>query len=588
MLKRAFIFGLSILCSPLFAQPLAVPEVPHKMNFAGITLTIRDDARREIQKDVDALMQSPRHFQIKVERAKAYFPIIEKIFAEENLPNDFKYLVLQESALIGDAVSVSNAVGFWQFKDFTAREVGLRVDDVVDERMNIASATRGAARYIKKNNYQFNNWIYALQAYQMGAGGVSRAVRDVESGVRHMTITSQTYWYVKKFLAHKIAFEGALETNSNTSLQITWVSNNTIQSIQEQTGLEETKLRALNLWIRKNVIPDDKQYALILPKNDGSTLAQPEKLISTTTKPSTKSKTKESAKQYLHGIPVVYAQGGESISALAQKSGLSLPAFMRYNDLHGNEKIQTNVPYYLKAKHKKSKKINTQLKEGQTLWQISQQEGIRLTSLKKFNRNKIETLQPGETIWLTTRKNKNENQSELTTLQEPTLDNATFNWEIVLSTDSASILPVQTKEKLATTEQKENTDSDKQTNILPTLRQIPADGLHEVRPGETLSAISRLYGIDVEKLQLLNNLVGTTIQPGQKLKLTEQTSQAATVKNVLWHEVKPGQTLYAIARQYGVTIKEICDWNDKKDFDVKPGDKIKIEVNKKEIDNTNR
>ncbi|MFN8844722.1 MAG: lytic transglycosylase domain-containing protein, partial [Chryseotalea sp.] len=208
MLKRAFIFGLSILCSPLFAQPLAVPEVPHKMNFAGITLTIRDDARREIQKDVDALMQSPRHFQIKVERAKAYFPIIEKIFAEENLPNDFKYLVLQESALIGDAVSVSNAVGFWQFKDFTAREVGLRVDDVVDERMNIASATRGAARYIKKNNYQFNNWIYALQAYQMGAGGVSRAVRDVESGVRHMTITSQTYWYVKKFLAHKIAVVG--------------------------------------------------------------------------------------------------------------------------------------------------------------------------------------------------------------------------------------------------------------------------------------------------------------------------------------------------------------------------------------------
>ena len=47
-------------------------EVPHKLDFAGITLIIRDDARREIQKDVDALTQSPRHYQIKAERAKTY------------------------------------------------------------------------------------------------------------------------------------------------------------------------------------------------------------------------------------------------------------------------------------------------------------------------------------------------------------------------------------------------------------------------------------------------------------------------------------------------------------------------------------
>src|SRR6187402_767953 len=138
------------------------PEVPAKMQFAGMTLTIRDDARKEIQKDVNALTQSPRHHNIKVERAKTYFPIIEKVFEEERVPDDFKYLVLQESALIADAVSVSNAVGFWQFKDFTAVEMGMRVDKEIDERMNLISASRGAARYIKQNNYFFNNWVYAL------------------------------------------------------------------------------------------------------------------------------------------------------------------------------------------------------------------------------------------------------------------------------------------------------------------------------------------------------------------------------------------------------------------------------------------
>src|SRR5690349_24969919 len=186
-------------------------EVPHKLDFAGITLVIRDDARREIQKDVDALTASPRHYQIKAERAKTYFPIIEKIFREEGVPEDFKYLVLQESALIPDAVSSSNAVGFWQFKDFTAIEMGLRVDKEVDERMNIVSSTRAAAKYLKKNNHYFNNWLYALQAYQMGAGGVLQSVKDHEAGTKHMEITSKTYWYVKKFLAHKVAYEEAVK-----------------------------------------------------------------------------------------------------------------------------------------------------------------------------------------------------------------------------------------------------------------------------------------------------------------------------------------------------------------------------------------
>src|SRR5687768_2362235 len=150
-------------------------EVPHKLDFAGITLIIRDDARKEIQKDVDALTQSLRHYNIKAERAKTYFPIIEKIFRDEKVPDDFKYLALQESALIPDAVSTSNAVGFWQFKDFTAIENGLRVDRDIDERMNIVASSRAAARYIKKNNSFFDNWIYALQAYQMGAGGVMKS-----------------------------------------------------------------------------------------------------------------------------------------------------------------------------------------------------------------------------------------------------------------------------------------------------------------------------------------------------------------------------------------------------------------------------
>src|SRR5690606_34716144 len=130
----------------------SIPKVPATMEVAGLKLKITPEAQAEIQKDVSALRASDKYFQIKLDRVNLYFPIIERIFKEEGVPDDLKYLSVQESSLISDAVSTSDAVGFWQFKDFTAREVGLRVDAKVDERKNIVSSSRGAARYLKRNN----------------------------------------------------------------------------------------------------------------------------------------------------------------------------------------------------------------------------------------------------------------------------------------------------------------------------------------------------------------------------------------------------------------------------------------------------
>jgi len=198
--------ALLLLFTP-FLGTAQRPQVPSKLTFAGIELRIQANARAEIQRDVDALTHSPKYYKIKADRAAQYFPIIERIFREEGLPEDFKYLVLQESALIPDAVSTSNAVGFWQFKKASGGEMGLRMDRQVDERMNIVSSSRAAAGYLQKNNYYFNNWVIALQAYQMGAGAAIDAVGEKYNGAKRMTIDKGTYWYVKKFLAHLVAFQ---------------------------------------------------------------------------------------------------------------------------------------------------------------------------------------------------------------------------------------------------------------------------------------------------------------------------------------------------------------------------------------------
>lgn len=548
------------------AQPYEVPQVPHKMNFAGISLSIRDDARREIQKDVDALWQSPKHFNIKAERAKTYFPIIEKIFAEERVPDDFKYLVLQESALIADAVSVSNAVGFWQFKDFTAMEMGLRVDDTIDERMNIASASRGAAKYIKKNNYQFNNWVYALQAYQMGAGGVLRSVHDTESGAKHMDITSSTYWYVKKFLAHKVAFEKVVEEKPQQP--ISTLENNRQRSVEElaqDLSISPEELLAYNKWIRKGNIPDDRTYAIIVPLPENKLPSRPsEQAVAKKTEAATKAG--EQSFIHINGIRALKAQTGESMTALAKRAGVSLPSFMSYNDLLGHEKIVVGTYYY--AEHKKSKGAQSHAiaKSGDDLWLISQQYGVTLKKLKKYNRADSKTLQPGQQIWLASKMPKqisNDFNNEGTVAVEDRY----FNWGTSAESNAIKTITVQASAS------HETALSSLTAPIVPSSLSI-----HIVQAGENIHSIAKKYALDVQDLKRWNQLGDNVeLQHGQQLNLQEtRDTPPAAKREEVEHEVQPSDTLYGIARQYGVTIKELMDWNQKKDFSLTVGEKLKV------------
>lgn len=582
------------------------PQVPHKLRFAGMTLTIRDDARREIQKDVDALTQSPRYFNIKVERARTYFPVIEKIFEEERLPDEFKYLVLQESALIPDAVSVSKAVGFWQFKDFTALEMGLRVDKEIDERMNIVSSTRAAARYLKKNNYFFNNWLYALQAYQMGAGGVMDAVKDTKSGATHMEITGKTYWYVKKFLAHMVAFEPAVKGQGAT--QLAFYENKEKQSVKDlakTVEMDEEQLRSYNKWIKNGVIPGDRAYAVALPVPTGARLASSLPLsglgVNNGTKASVGSlNTIKHDRVRVNGVWAIRATAGESMTALAARAGVDLSDFLKYNEVSINHKPTPDQHYFESRKRARAQQAYHKVQPGETLWMISQRYGVRMKKLRRFNRFKSEAdLKPGMTLWLSSMRPKNNQQApppdEIIELDQSEV----FSWtaspvEVVATTEpttqqisTAPVPQVEEKEQDTLKISKQADDV-----ILPdTLKESKADSSktavitvipeqHVVQPGETLYGIARKYDLAVMDIVAWNELnLQTPLKPGQTLKLQgkrdDSEVKAPTAAEII-HEVKASDTLYSVARQYGVTIKELMDWNNKKDFTVSVGEKLKI------------
>lgn len=600
------------------AQVANVPQVPHKMQFAGMTLTIRDDARREIQKDVDALRQSPRHFNIKVERAKTYFPLIEKVFREEGVPEDFKFLVIQESALIADAVSVSNAVGFWQFKDFTALEMGLRVDKEIDERLNIVSSSRAAARYIKKNNTFFDNWLYALQAYQMGAGGVLRSVPDSQSGVQNMEITSKTYWYVKKYLAHKVAFEDAVKGVGQIQV-FTYETQKkkTLTELAREVTVDEAELVTYNKWTKSGSIPDDKVYAVLIPmKGNQPPLNLPEPVASTKpTLPEKKGEHKTAAvaarkegKKKINGILVIEANEGETPTRLAARAGIDLSMFLKWNDISISDRIKPGDYYMLGKKRARADQAYHKVQSGETLWDISQRYGLQMKKLKKYNRIDSDAdLKAGMTLYLASAKPRNSDNTVAPTEVVEVDKSDTFSWtpDVVTTPVENTVSPaVISTAPVIVVSKPDSVSGDAVPVSLPdsTVKidsvAIPAadttagntivvvipekTGEHMVKQGETLYAIAKLYNIGVMDLVNWNKLnLQDGIRPGQVLKTVESAAVQESVVTTsqllpIEHEVKATDTLYGIARKYNVTIKELMEWNNKKDFTLTVGEKLKV------------
>jgi membrane-bound lytic murein transglycosylase D len=615
---------MKLFLALFFATSITVaaqsPQVPHKLQFAGMTLTIRDDARREIQKDVNALTQSPRHHNIKVERAKTYFPIIEEVFAEERVPDDFKYLVLQESALIADAVSTSNAVGFWQFKDFTAAEMGLRVDKVVDERLNIVSSTRAAARYIKKNNFYFNNWLYALQAYQMGAGGVLKSVSDSQSGVKHMEITSSTYWYVKKFLAHKIDFENDVKGKGTVQV-VTYEthSKKPLADIASEISVSLDDLSQYNKWAKTGVVPDDKPYSVLIPVIGESTeINLPAEAVAVKTKPESQASTAHTASAKharkekessisVNGIEAILAKPDENPAALAARAEANLSSFLKWNDISISDRIQPGEYYLLGKKRSRSTESYHKVTSGESLWSISQKYGLQLNKLKKYNRVAVDReLTDGMVLWLSSKKPA-ESDEALALEHVVEVDKTqSFSWAVNPEQTQAALTrkPIISDSVFSATDDgaENNTTAgieardvnatnavgiptgQKDSVISVVVPPVKNDKkVHIVVAGETLYGIANQYNVGVMDLVAWNNLdLKDGIRPGQAIKLVDDQPVAKkndVVKELptVEHEVKATDTLYSVARKYNVTIQELMEWNSKKDFNLVVGEKLRIQ-----------
>lgn len=114
--------------------------------------------------------------------------------------------------------------------------------------------------------------------------------------------------------------------------------------------------------------------------------------------------------------------------------------------------------------------------------------------------------------------------------------------------------------------------------------------LHTVEKGQTLFAIAKFYGIDVNDLVIENPDAIDGIKPGQILKIPFEKKKAsvATVdsSNCIIHKVELGQTLYSISKQYGVDVEKLRLLNPELKDGLKAGQMLRIPNNKPKQEGT--
>jgi membrane-bound lytic murein transglycosylase D len=483
------------------------------MEFADLTLKIHPQAQREIQLDVDALYRNAAYFKVKSERVNLYLPLVERELRNQNIPDEIKYLVIQESGLVSDAVSTSNAVGFWQFKQGTAEEVGLRVDGQVDERKSIVASSRGAAMYLKKHQGILNNWMTALVSYQMGLGGAKAYFGNQYAGQKVVNIDRNTHWYFKKYLAHKIAYQPStayLTSNSARLSEVQIQGPTTFASLAKQFGVTEGHLIEFNKWAVNGKVPAGS-FTLFFVKGSGlpeGPVANQNPVAATGTVATKPTKTYKAADSYpkitgntskatqrkqilVNNLQGVQAAATASTTAFSEEIGIREKRFIKLNDLPETQKIEAGAYYYTQRKLSSAEVATHVVEAGETLWSISQKYGIRLAALKSKNRiRKDEDLRPGMVLNL---KEPRKRGTEIPMYSEP--EPVTSN-----TTQPAAKVEQAPLQKVET--------------------QTPSYSFHTVSPGETLFSISKRYGMSVEELKQLNSIGSQNlITVGQKLRI---------------------------------------------------------------------
>ena len=420
-------------------------------------------------------IRRPSFTRHMMEEKDVFFPIFEKYLKENGMPEELKYLSLLESGLNPKAISRSKAVGLWQFMSFTGKDMGLTINEYIDERMHIEKSTDAACKYLKFLYDKFQDWDLALASYNTGPGRISRTIRS--TGLTnywdlHPHIHPDTRAYVPQFiaLAYLMNFgnqHGIYAENKKSYIPYEKITLNTyidLNVLANLSNIDIEDIKKLNPQFKTNIVPQMADgYEISLPSHKVAYfIANQLAILDSASKRPVQSISESTAVLASSSSPATtIAEDGTII--IGRKSSALVPALQENDDNEDEPVKYKNITRQVKKYHK--------VKRGEFLNKIAAKYDVRNSDIKKWNNMRSSKVKYGERL----------------------------------------VIYVDVKQKV-----KANSIAAKSSS--ETVRKPTT--IHTVRHGDTLWNISQRYsGVSIDDLKKWNNISGNTVKVGQKIKI---------------------------------------------------------------------
>lgn len=254
-------------------------DLPTEISFAGERCPLeREDIAERFDRELHVNTYWRSNTLLMMKRINRWFPMIERIFKNEGVPDDFKYLAIAET-MLQNLESPAGAAGFWQLLPTTARELGLQVDNEVDERYDPIKSTYAAAKYLKRAKKRFGSWTNVAASYNRGINGYQRALQKQKvNNFYDLKLNDETARYVFRILAFKEIIENPEKYRfkitrkqhypevKTKKIRIDTTINDLVQFAHQQ-GVTYKTLRLHNSWINDYSITNTnkKTFIFLIP-----------------------------------------------------------------------------------------------------------------------------------------------------------------------------------------------------------------------------------------------------------------------------------------------------------------------------------
>lgn len=459
---------------------------------------LSDHRHERIESDLAWYERHPSYLERVAERAMPYMHLIVEELAKRDMPMEIALLPVVESAFQPFAYSHGRAAGLWQFIPGTGRRFGLQQTWWYDGRRDVGESTRAALNYLQYLHRHFDgDWLHALAAYNSGEGTVGRAIRKNRrlgkpTDYWSLDLPKETEGYVPKLLAlstlvanppaHGVVLDSIPDVPYLVSVDIGSQIDLDLAAELAELSLEEIYLYnpGFNRW----ATDPDGPHRLLVPLEKAEILAEnlthyPEEERITWKRHTVKSGEVLGTLADRYRTTVSLLKRVNKISGNNIRAGHTLIIPMARKDLEryrlsSSQRLQT-----LQNRPREGNKVEYQVREGDTLWDIARKYNIGVMQLAKWNgMAPRDPLKPGRTLVIWTR-------------------------------DQQKVSAINPAEFLHPFEKN-------------THQRIG----YTVRSGDSLALISQRFRVSIDNLKRWNRLEGRKyLQPGQRLTLYVDVKQ---------------------------------------------------------------